>query len=92
MFRPVAFSAHFSDVVTSAANRVLLMVNAIATVEDTDMKSFAQKIKRFLASEDGPTAVEYAVLLALIIAICIASVKRMGEMVDQRFVEVEAAF
>ena len=56
------------------------------------MKNFAQKIKRFLASEDGPTAVEYAVLLALIIAVCIASVKRMGEMVDQRFIEVERAF
>ena len=31
------------------------------------MKNFAQKIKRFLKSEDGPTAVEYAVMLSLII-------------------------
>ena len=30
------------------------------------MKSLAQKVQRFLVSEDGPTAVEYAVMLALI--------------------------
>jgi pilus assembly protein Flp/PilA len=69
----------------------LLMVSAFA-IEENDMNSFARRIRRFLASEDGPTAVEYAVLLALIIAVCIASVKRMGEMVDQRFIEVERAF
>ncbi len=67
------------------------MVSAFA-IEENDMNSFARRIRRFLASEDGPTAVEYAVLLALIIAVCIASVKRMGEMVDQRFIEVERAF
>ena len=31
------------------------------------MKNFASKINRFLKSEDGPTAVEYAVMLALIV-------------------------
>jgi len=36
------------------------------------------KLSRFLADEDGPTAVEYAVLLALIIVVCIAAVTTLG--------------
>jgi pilus assembly protein Flp/PilA len=33
---------------------------------------------RFLEREDGPTAVEYAVMLALIIAVCIAAITTLG--------------
>jgi len=33
---------------------------------------------RFLRDEDGPTAVEYAVMLALIIVVCIASITTLG--------------
>jgi pilus assembly protein Flp/PilA len=36
------------------------------------------KIRRFLASEDGPTAVEYAVMLALIIIVCLAAITSVG--------------
>jgi pilus assembly protein Flp/PilA len=32
----------------------------------------------FLRNEDGPTAVEYAVMMALIIAVCITSVTVLG--------------
>ena len=35
-------------------------------------------ILRFLHREDGPTSVEYAVMLALIIAVCIASITLAG--------------
>jgi pilus assembly protein Flp/PilA len=35
-------------------------------------------IKRFIASEDGPTAVEYAVMLALIIIVCLVSIQAVG--------------
>ena len=35
------------------------------------MKSLATKVQRFLVSEDGPTAVEYAVMLALIVIVCL---------------------
>jgi pilus assembly protein Flp/PilA len=34
-----------------------------------NMKQFASSVKRFLVSEDGPTAVEYAVMLALIVVV-----------------------
>jgi pilus assembly protein Flp/PilA len=34
-------------------------------------------IRRFLRSEDGPTAVEYAVMLALIVATCMSAVSAL---------------
>jgi len=34
--------------------------------------------QRFLRDEDGPTAVEYAVMLALIIVVCVAAVTTLG--------------
>jgi len=37
-----------------------------------------KQILRFLQDETGPTAVEYAVMLALIIGTCIASVSFFG--------------
>jgi len=42
------------------------------------MKKFAQKVQRFLASEDGPTAVEYAVMLALIVIVCLTAIDAIG--------------
>ena len=42
---------------------------------EEDMKSFAKKVQRFLKSEDGPTAVEYAVMLALIIIVCLTAIR-----------------
>ena len=42
------------------------------------MQSFKQKLKRFLVSEDGPTAVEYAVMLALIIVVCLTAIQAVG--------------
>ncbi len=42
------------------------------------MLSFASKVRRFLVSEDGPTAVEYAVMLALIVIVCLAAIGNIG--------------
>lgn len=42
-------------------------------------------IKRFLREEDGPTATEYAVMLALVIVVVIASVAALGSKVDAIF-------
>ncbi|MFN9916419.1 MAG: Flp family type IVb pilin [Pirellulaceae bacterium] len=49
------------------------------------MKNFAQKIKRFLKSEDGPTAVEYAVMLSLIIVVCLGAVRTIGTNASSTF-------
>jgi pilus assembly protein Flp/PilA len=42
------------------------------------MVKVVAKIRRFLVHEDGPTAVEYAVMLALIVVICLASIRTIG--------------
>ena len=47
-------------------------------------------LKRFLKSEDGPTATEYAVMLALIIVACIATVALLGGSVNDMFASVQS--
>ena len=42
------------------------------------MSSFLRSAKRFLVNEDGPTAVEYAVMLALIIVVCLTAIAAIG--------------
>jgi pilus assembly protein Flp/PilA len=42
------------------------------------MKSLALKLHRFLKSEDGPTAVEYAVMLSLIVIVCLSAISTIG--------------
>jgi pilus assembly protein Flp/PilA len=49
------------------------------------MKSLAQKVQRFLVSEDGPTAVEYAVMLALIIIVCLTAITAVGSKTSTTF-------
>ena len=53
--------------------------------------NFAQKIRRFLASEDGPTAVEYAVMLALIVVVCLTAIQAIGTNANATFQSVAAA-
>jgi pilus assembly protein Flp/PilA len=52
------------------------------------MQNFLNRAKSFLKSEDGPTATEYAVMLALIIVVCIASIKAIGPKADAAFKSV----
>jgi pilus assembly protein Flp/PilA len=42
------------------------------------MVCLAKKVMRFLVSEDGPTAVEYAVMLALIVIVCLTAIRAVG--------------
>ena len=50
-----------------------------------------ETIKRFLKSEDGPTATEYAVMLALIIVVAIGAITTVGTKVTDVFTSVESA-
>ena len=52
------------------------------------MKSLAKKVQRFLVSEDGPTAVEYAVMLALIVIVCLTAIQAIGTNASATFQEV----
>lgn len=49
------------------------------------MKSLAKKLHRFLVSEDGPTAVEYAVMLALIVIVCLTVINAIGTQASTQF-------
>ena len=54
------------------------------------MKALVKKARNFLRSEDGPTATEYAVMLALIIIVALAAITLLGEKVETIFSNVNA--
>ena len=47
-----------------------------------------KKIGNFLKSEDGPTAVEYAVMLALIVVVCLTAINTIGTNANTTFTTV----
>ena len=49
------------------------------------MQKMVQSVVNFLKREDGPTAVEYAVMLALIIVVCIAAITALGTNANKTF-------
>jgi pilus assembly protein Flp/PilA len=49
------------------------------------MRKLTQNLVNFLKREDGPTAVEYAVMLALIIVVCIAAITTLGKNANTTF-------
>jgi pilus assembly protein Flp/PilA len=51
----------------------------------------ARRAGVFLQREDGPTAVEYAVMLALIIAVCIGAITMVGQNANSTFGTVAGA-
>ncbi len=52
------------------------------------MRHLSQFVANFLRNEDGPTAVEYAVMLALIIVVCIAAIGTLGSGAQKTFSNV----
>jgi pilus assembly protein Flp/PilA len=58
---------------------------------DVAIFKLGQFVVRFLKAEDGPTAVEYAVMLALIIVVCIGAITTLGTNANQTFSSVGTA-
>jgi pilus assembly protein Flp/PilA len=52
------------------------------------MARWFQHLGWFLAAEDGPTAVEYAVMLALIVVVCLIAITALGTNANQVFSNV----
>jgi pilus assembly protein Flp/PilA len=52
------------------------------------MKKLMNHVVNFLKREDGPTAVEYAVMLALIVVVCIVAITTIGTNANKTFIEV----
>ncbi|WP_439628429.1 Flp family type IVb pilin [Gemmata sp.] len=55
------------------------------------MRSLTKKLVSFVKKEDGPTAVEYAVMLALIVVVCIAAISALGKNANNTFSKVGSA-
>jgi pilus assembly protein Flp/PilA len=52
------------------------------------MSRWVHTIRRFLVCEDGPTAVEYAVMLALIVIVCLAAIGSIGTNANTTFTTI----
>jgi len=55
------------------------------------MNSLISRVMLFVCSEDGPTAVEYAVMLALILVACSTIVTSLGASVSGVFSSVNGS-
>jgi pilus assembly protein Flp/PilA len=53
------------------------------------MQIVMNRVKTFLVSDDGPTSVEYAMMLALIIIVCITAIRTVGTTVSDRFTDAK---
>jgi pilus assembly protein Flp/PilA len=49
------------------------------------MRHFCEAVVRFIEREDGPTAVEYAVMLALIVVVCLGAITTLGQNANSTF-------
>jgi len=52
------------------------------------MRQWYEAVFRFIDAEEGPTAVEYAVMLALIIVVCLAAITTLGQNANDTFANV----
>jgi pilus assembly protein Flp/PilA len=52
------------------------------------MKRVLSQVIAFLQREDGPTAVEYAVMLSLIIVVCLTAISYLGAQASATFTSV----
>ena len=48
-------------------------------------------VREFLLNEDGPTAVEYAIMLALIVVVCVGAIRLAGEATSDSFLDSAAS-
>lgn len=80
---PGQFVAYAWEVIT----RISAKQRRLATFNDVGfpMKNFVRAVKQFLNDESGPTAVEYAVMLALIVIVCLVSIRTLGTNTNTSF-------
>jgi pilus assembly protein Flp/PilA len=52
------------------------------------MNAWFDRLVRFVKAEDGPTAVEYAVMLALIVVVCLVAITALGTNANKTFSNV----
>ena len=72
------------DTAVAFATKPLLKASA-------PMSTVLASVKRFLRSEDGPTAVEYAIMLSMILVVCIPAVMNIGQTNNSNMQTINAA-
>jgi pilus assembly protein Flp/PilA len=55
------------------------------------MQAIVTRARQFVVSEDGPTATEYAVMLALIIMVCLGAITGIGSTVEGIFTNIDSS-
>ena len=55
------------------------------------LSRIARTVSDFLQRDDGPTAVEYAVMLALILVACITIIQTLGTSISSTFNKVNTS-
>ena len=84
------YSSTRTSLVTLIDLRALTTVSFVVVQGDLNAR-YDFEVQRFLTSEDGPTAVEYAVMLALILVACITIVTTLGTSVSTSFNKVNTS-
>ena len=64
----------------------------VVSTKEPQMPRMISRIRRFLASEDAPTAAEYAVMLVFIVPVIIAAVASLGTTVSGTFSSASSIF
>jgi pilus assembly protein Flp/PilA len=49
------------------------------------MRNISGFLRRFLGDDNGPTAVEYAVMLSMIVAVCMGGIRTLGTNLSTSF-------
>jgi pilus assembly protein Flp/PilA len=57
-------------------------------MKENMMCNFIQRARQFLVEEDGPTAVEYAVMLALIVIVALTAIQTLGTQTSTTFNDI----
>jgi len=64
----------------------------IVSTKDPQMSRMISRIRRFLASEDAPTAAEYALMLVFIVPVIIVAVAAIGTQASSSFTSASSIF
>jgi pilus assembly protein Flp/PilA len=73
---------------TTGTEKLFSTTNPLNKKDERAMRNLAKSVVNFLKREDGPTAVEYAVMLALIIVVCIGAITALGKNANNTFTTV----
>jgi pilus assembly protein Flp/PilA len=55
------------------------------------LRRLRKQVMAFFSEEDGPTAVEYAVMLALIVVVCLVAITSIGKTTNATFESISSA-